>query len=121
MHGINGQALARANHRVFFRVQYAYCLGVTISTRHSLSGDGHARAIHQTLLHEHLEHRGDAAHTLQVFHDVLAAGLKVGHKGHLVGNLKQKRREKIAYIQRCMQEEGSAAVPMFVHSARISS
>lgn len=57
----------------------------------SLSGDGHARPVHEPLFHEHLEHRRDAAHPLKVLHHVLAAGLEVGHEGHLVGNLFQTR------------------------------
>ena len=53
----------------------------------SLSGDGHARAVDQPLLNEHLEHRRDAAHALKVFHHILPAGLEVGHEGNLVRDL----------------------------------
>ena len=43
-----------------------------------LAGDGHAVAVQQSLLQKHLGNRRQAADSLEIFHNVRAAGLEIG-------------------------------------------
>jgi len=53
---------------------------------HSLTGDGHARAVNETLLQQKLEQRRSSTNLKHISHDVLAGGLQIGEEGNAVGH-----------------------------------